>query len=97
MAATHKTVELMTQLGFSINETKSVVKPTQIIEFLGFMLDSVNMKIYPTREKVRNIKDKLYTGFLIDSQCFSQELQKSGWTDNSLLLSVPEKISRLRL
>ena len=34
------TVDLLLRLGFIIYEKKSVLKPTQKIEFLGFIIDS---------------------------------------------------------
>jgi len=37
------TWELLVDLGFTINQTKSIIEPTKTIEFLGFILDSENM------------------------------------------------------
>ena len=46
------TVSLLHGLGFNINRKKSVLTPTQSLEFLGFILNSVNMTItLPTRRK----------------------------------------------
>ena len=39
------TVSLLQALGFNINRRKSVLTPTQSLEFLGFILNSVNMTI----------------------------------------------------
>ena len=41
----HKTVSLLSSLGFTIHELKSVLEPTQCIEFLGFIINSVDMTI----------------------------------------------------
>ena len=42
------TVNILTMLRFTIHERKSVSIPTQKIEFLGFLIDSINMsKKYP--------------------------------------------------
>ena len=46
---------LFTDLGFVINEDKSVIIPTQQLKFLGFILDSTLMRITLTRDK----KEKL--------------------------------------
>ena len=48
------TVSLLQALGFNINRKKSVLTPTQSLEFLGFILNSVNMTItLTTRRKYR--------------------------------------------
>ena len=45
---TNATVNILTMLRFTIHERKSVSIPTQKIEFLGFLIDSINMsKKYP--------------------------------------------------
>ena len=54
------TVELFTKLGFYIHPTKSIFSPTQILVFLGFILNSVTMKVSPTPEKM----DKTITACL---------------------------------
>ena len=41
------TVSFLQALGFNINRRKSVLTPTQSLEFLGFILNSVNMTITP--------------------------------------------------
>lgn len=38
-------IDLLVSLGFVINLEKSVVRPTHLIEFLGFLLDSISMTI----------------------------------------------------
>ena len=39
------TVELFTKLGFVVHSDKSVFEPTQEIEFLGFIINSLNMSV----------------------------------------------------
>ncbi len=39
------TGQLALALGFRLNLDKSVLIPTQIIEFLGFVIDSINMVV----------------------------------------------------
>lgn len=43
---------MFVKLGFKIQTEKSVFVPTREITFLGFVLNSVTMKVYPTREKI---------------------------------------------
>ena len=60
----HKTVNLLASLGFTIHKEKSVLEPTQCIEFLGFIINSADMtvKINPKKsqiiiEKIKNFLD----------------------------------------
>ena len=45
------TLNLFESLEFLINHEKSVLQPCQKLAFLGFLLDSVNMKVFLTAEK----------------------------------------------
>ena len=45
-------------LGYTVNYKKSVLVPTQRIIFFGFILESVQFKIFLTEEKVQKIKTK---------------------------------------
>ena len=49
------TIDLLSSLGFSIHPGKSVLIPTQKIEFLGFLIDSKNMKISLTNKKAEHL------------------------------------------
>ena len=49
------TIQLLDELGFTIHLTKSVVIPNQIMSFLGFSLNSINMTIQPTQKKSEDI------------------------------------------
>ena len=58
------TVALLTKLGFLIHPDKSVLVPVQMITFLGFILDSIQMLARPTLEKAQKLKttcEKLLT------------------------------------
>ena len=46
------TVSLFHRLGFHLHPTKSVITPTQKMTFLGFYLDSMNMRVSPTDAKI---------------------------------------------
>lgn len=52
------TVCLLQNLGFFIHEKKSVFIPTQMITFLGNVIDSVSMTVTLPKEKVDHIKDE---------------------------------------
>ena len=47
---------LFQQLGFVIKLNKSVLTPTQLVEFLGLMIDSVAMSLSLPEEKVVNLR-----------------------------------------
>ena len=44
---------LFTRLGFHIHSTKSVLIPSHILTFLGFILNSLKMTASPTQEKIQ--------------------------------------------
>jgi len=46
------TAKLFTELGFYVHPNKSVFIPTQKLVFLGFIIDSVNMIVSPTPDKI---------------------------------------------
>lgn len=52
---TQKIVKKLTKLGFFIHETKSSFVPSQQLTFLGFVIDSAEMTVYPTKEKREKI------------------------------------------
>ena len=49
---------LLQYLGFVINWKKSVLTPVQEIEFLGLKINSVNLEISLTEEKIQKVKTK---------------------------------------
>ena len=46
---------ILQNLGFTINWEKSVIIPTTTLEFLGFILDSINMEIGLSPEKAKSL------------------------------------------
>ena len=50
------TVTLLDSLGFTVHPTKSVLVPTQILVFLGFVLNSIYMTVTLTRDKADKIQ-----------------------------------------
>ena len=49
--ATLRAIQLLVSLGFKIHPEKSVIIPTQILEFLGFILNSFLMSVTLTNKK----------------------------------------------
>lgn len=49
-------MHVLTHLGFVINERKSITSPSQVIEFLGFRISSVDMALSLPQEKVCKIR-----------------------------------------
>ena len=52
-----QTVQLFDALGFTIHPTKSIFQPSQTLTYLGFILDSILMRVSLTEEKMQNIID----------------------------------------
>ena len=67
--ATLHAVQLITRLGF-VNSEKSVLRPSQSIEFLGFIIDSVTMSVYLAPRK-RDKINSLCLSFLSPGQQFT--------------------------
>ena len=55
IAARDTLIFILEHLGFTINFEKLVLLPTQLIEFLGVEVDSINMKLSLQQEKVEGI------------------------------------------
>ena len=53
--ATLRAIQLFVSLGFKIHPEKSVIIPTQILEFLGFILNSILMSVTLTNKKAVKI------------------------------------------
>ena len=51
------TIKLFDSLGFTVHPKKSSLIPKQRITFMGFIIDSVEMRVYLTPEKVEKLKD----------------------------------------
>lgn len=50
------TLKLFDSLGFTNHPEKSSLIPKQTITFMGFIIDSVEIKVYPTQEKIEKLK-----------------------------------------
>ena len=53
------TSNLISELGFCINEDESEFRPSKQLVFLGFVLDSVTMRVYLTEAKQEKIVSKI--------------------------------------
>jgi len=49
------TVKLFDSLGFIVHPEKSSFVPQHRITFMGFIIDSITMTVYPTSEKIEKI------------------------------------------
>ena len=52
-------VNLLQSLGFILNIEKSVFQPTQEIQFLGFILNSVHMNVKLTKDKIEVLQNEI--------------------------------------
>lgn len=66
---TQTMVDTLVSLGFTVNYRKSSLVPSQRITFFGFVIDSVQFKVFLTEEKVKKIllkaKNLLSKGFVV--------------------------------
>lgn len=60
------TTKVLLNIGFNINNKKSVFNPTQKLEHLGFVTDFISMTVSLTDHKVIQLK-KSFTNILNDS------------------------------
>lgn len=51
------TIELLTKAGFDIHDEKSVLEPSHVITYLGFIIDSQQMKVFLPQNKVKTIME----------------------------------------
>ena len=65
---TTMTVNLLSSLGFVVNEDKSVFQPTHELQFLGFLVNSVTMSLYPPKRQSKGYQEGLSE---VDRQPFS--------------------------
>ena len=49
-------VNLLTSLGFTINVPKSRLTPSQMLPFIGAILDMMQFRAYPPERRVQDIK-----------------------------------------
>lgn len=49
--------DILESLGFKIQTEKSQMSPTNVVKFLGFVIDSVQMKVYLPPDKVQKMED----------------------------------------
>ena len=72
-------VSLLSSLGFTINPDKCVLQPSQKIEYLGFIINTVDMTVTLTPEKIRALIDYCKWALDVDSmsiRCLAKLLGK---------------------
>ena len=84
---------LLQQLGSVLNLKKSVLTPTQRIEFLGVTVDSLIMTLSPVEEKVSKVK-KQCQELVQKTQVSILELTKMiGLLSSTILAVLPVQIN----
>ena len=56
MLFTQLAIDILTALGFNVHKEKSITIPTQVITFLGFIINSNSMILSLTPEKVKRTR-----------------------------------------
>ena len=79
------TKALLQKLGFFINFRKSELTPTQVIEFLGFVTNSLTMTIYPTDKK----KGKIFTSCVALLEGTTFKIRKIASTLGCIIAVLP--------
>ena len=59
LAELHEVITTLESLGFIINREKSQLVPSQVIEFLGFKINSITMTVFLSDEKVDDFVSKV--------------------------------------
>ena len=54
----HETKKMLQELGFTINMNKSVFTPSKSLQFLGFIVDSENMSVHLSKDKIKIVIQK---------------------------------------
>ena len=81
---------LLENLGFIINSKKSILRPSQEIEFLGMMVNSVSMDLKLPGEKIKKIRQEVHRLLSIkqpSAQLLSQLLGKLNATTPALQMA----------
>ena len=84
------TMYLLENLGFIINSKKSILSPSQEIEFLGMLLNSITMEIKLPGEKIKKIRQEAHYLLAIkqpSAQQLSQLLGKLNATTPALQMA----------
>lgn len=85
--STSRLTKLFSELGFKVHEEKSVLQPTQTLEFLGFIIDSINMTVSLPREKTLNVLSLCEMGIKASNLSIRQVLHIVG-TLNSYSVGI---------
>ena len=96
MEARDSVIYLLTNLGFTINWEKSVMEPTQKIEFLGMILDSREMTISLPRGNILNLTSLCQDVCLIQEPHSLRDLASLVWKLCATLPAVSAAPLQLR-
>ena len=70
-----ETFRLFVKLGFVINLKKSVLFPCQILEYLGYILNTIQLTVTLPRDKIERFRD--YANFILSrSHCKIREVER---------------------
>ena len=92
--ATNKVLSTLAKAGFIINQPKSNLTPTQVLEWLGLTWDTQSATVLFPLSKVQKIKS-MVRGFLSRQTCTRRDLERVAGHLNWMSMLNPE--SRVRL
>ena len=81
-------IELFQSLGFVIHPRKTVFVPSNILEFLGFVIDSINMTVSVTRDKKVSIQE-LCEDILTSDRYTIRDIARLSGKFSSCFIGVP--------
>jgi len=76
-------------LGFVVNYEKSVMIPSPVMEFLGFLVDSTTMTLALPPEKVRKIQQECQKALTVSSLTLRKLASLTGLLNSSIQAVVP--------
>jgi hypothetical protein len=79
-----ETIQLLTKLGFVVHLTKSVFVPQRHVTFLGFVINSITMKITLTEDKIVKITNHISNLLDLPSPTIREVAQVIGYMVSSL-------------
>ena len=85
----NKIIRLLDSLGFVVHPEKSIFEPTQIIEFLGFIINTIDMTVSLTNTKKHDTFLLCNEALLISNKITIRYLSKILGKVSSSFLAVP--------
>ena len=78
LESVYTTIKVSSDAGFIVSFDKSVLEPSQILTYLGFVLNTIEMTIKLTREKVEKIKALILKALSVSSMTIHDLAQLVG-------------------